>query len=157
LKFIKVTIKRDINPDNPTMKYPEVYNADVIESVKAGPIIYDGGLSRGEDTEECLILVSDQIADTYNQDPDISILTKTEAETWIANNTGIQEQPDEQITDSNRLLAILAKQAVGQAFSQEDLDAVNPDKPVKGIEKIPKTLDTIYTKANISIETKLAE
>jgi len=148
MKFLKVKIIRNTNANEPTMQYPVTYNAAEVEGDIKGRIIYDGGLSRGEDTEECLILVSDDLATIYSKDKDMEVLTKAQANTWLASNDGLKDQPNEQVTDINRLTAIIAKKSAGVELSQEDLDALDPTKDVLGINTTPKTVDTIWSKVS---------
>ena len=52
--------------------------------------------------------------------------------------------PEERVTSSDRLVAIIAKNISGTALSQEDLDAMNPDHPTSGINRIRKNIADLY-------------
>ncbi len=137
MKFIIVTIRRE--SDRVPMKYPAAYNAQEMEGKKRGPYIRDGGIGAGQDSEEMLALVVDEHADKLALDPDIRILTRAEADTWLGNDSRLAKQPTEIASDPERLAMIRTKVAAGIALSQEDLDALDPDSPIRGITR--KTRD----------------
>ncbi len=139
MQFIVVTIRVNTRPDGPKMRYPSVYNAKQVELNKEGPILYDGGIGRGEATEECMIHVQDALATSYASHPDIRIVNEAAANSWINDNPVMQEAPVERVTDIDRMFAILAKNAAGQALSAEDLAALDPDNTMRGINSKPKT------------------
>lgn len=145
-KLMLVRIVRNLTPGQPRMRYPRVYDADEVERNRLGPIIYDGGLARGEDEEWALLCVRDELAEKYAKaDPvNIRIISEEEAEAWLANNPQLQSMPNETVTDPNKLLAILAKKAAGVSLSEEDLKALDPNDPTPGIRKVPKRLHEIY-------------
>ncbi len=140
MKFVVVTIRAGGDNDQKRMNYPDLYDAKIVERHKTGPIIYNGGISRGGPIAECMLKLSDRLADIYAADPDMRILSTVEADAWIASNPQVQSQPIEQVTDVDRLTAIIAKNVAGQALSAEDLEAVDPDSDTPGIVK--KTHDT---------------
>lgn len=144
MKLIKVKIIKNVTPGQPRMQYPAIYNAQEVEVHKTGPIIYEGRLARGEDVEYCLLCVSDELANKYARDPDVVILNKGQANSWLRQNPDLQEQPDERVTDSDRLLAIIAKSVSGIALSQEDKDALDPDKKVRGVQRVAKDVDSLF-------------
>lgn len=144
MKLVLVKITKNTTPGQPRMKYPSIYDPYEIDAVKIGPIIYEGRIARGEDYEHCLICLPDEVADKYAQDPDITIVTKDEADAWLAQNPDLQSRPSETVTDPNRILAIMAKKTAGLDLSEEDLAALDPESPVPGIVKTPKTVAEIY-------------
>ena len=145
--YLIITIQRGNRAaGEPGMKYPDVYDAQEIEQFKQGPIIYEGALSRGQANEECMVFVEEALADTYIAAAPAQFrkVPKAAANAWLNTNVQLQEQPDELVRDPDRMLAILAKQAVGQPFSQEDLDAVDPTNSARGINLTPKDVDAIF-------------
>ncbi len=143
MKLILVEIKRSNTP-GATMQYPPIYNAMEVETHKRGPIVYEGRLARGEDVEHCLICVSDELAEKYATDPGVKIVTKDEANAWLAQNPELQERPSESVDDPNRMLAIIAKKLAGLDLSDEDLAALDPKHPMPGVRKVPKTVEEIF-------------
>ena len=93
-----------------------------------------------------MLCVSDELATRYAADPEgrIKILTEAQADSWLAQNKQLAEQPEEEIEDPNRMLAILAKQAAGVPLTDADRDAVDPDKKEKGIRRKKKTCKEIF-------------
>ena len=140
MKFVVVTIKTGIDEDKRPMIYPDLYDAVDVGKASQGPLVYDGGIQRGGLTAEMLMYVNDRLANAYTVDPLMRELTQVEADAWLAANPKVQDAPVEQITDADRMQGLLAKNAAGQALSQEDLDAVNPDNSTIGITK--RTRDT---------------
>jgi len=145
MKYIIVTIKR-MNVPGKRMGYPAIYNAQEIEFNKKGPIVYEGALSRGLNTEECLISVQDSVADAYAAHPQglVRIVTEAEADTWLGNNVQLKSRPEERVTDVDRLQAIQTKIAAGFSLSTEDNQALDPDHVMRGINRIPKTAVGIF-------------
>lgn len=135
MKYVIVKINKQ-NVPGQRMKYPAKYNAYEVDANKRGPIMYEGGLGRGNASEECMIYLEDTVADKYATDPDMRIVPEAAADAWILANKQEQDKPNEQVTDVNRLIAIQVKIAAGKALSTEDNDALDPDKPdVKGISR----------------------
>ncbi len=144
--FLIVTIKRGNKMIGEAgMVYPDIYNAQEVESAKAGPLIYEGGVGRGEGTEEMLVYIEEDVADAYKAaDPSLfRIVSEDGADTWLDLNQQFQERfVDERVTDADRLTAIIAKSAAGIALSAEDLKALDPDDSVPGITRgLKKTKD----------------
>ena len=52
----------------------------------------------------------------------------------------------ERITDEKKVLAILAKVALGEELSKEEKDTLDPEKPASGISKSKKWIDGIREK-----------
>lgn len=144
MKLLSVRIRRgDFRKGEPQLVYPERYDAVEVElEGMSAPSLaghasigMSGDIGRGATEEFCIIALPDTLADEYALDPDMEIISETEADTlmeeWRVKN-GI---PEERITDENRFRMIEAKQKAGIQLSQEDLDALDPEKPVKGINK----------------------
>ena len=145
MKFIIVTIHRGTDPNKAAMQYPTSYNAQEVELNKRGPILYEGGLSRGEDTEECLLYVTDALATKYSSvEARIKIVSDLETNAWLAANQNLQNQPEERITDSNRLELIKIKLLAGQVLTTEDNAVLDPDNPIRGVNRVQKTVAGIF-------------
>lgn len=144
MQYLVVTIRRETDLRRPRMRYPAIYDASDVDSQKRGPIIYEGALALGENTEECLMFVSDRLANAYKTDADMRMLTEVEADTWLAAARNLARIPEEQVTDANRLVAIQAKVAAGVALTAEDNAALNPDDPIAGINRRRKTALGIF-------------
>jgi hypothetical protein len=147
MQYVLVTIRRNPDPQAKNrMLYPASYDANEVEAGKVGPLIYEGRLARGELTSKVLLRASDALAAKLNVDDDVEIVTAAVADAWLAQNVELNAKPDEVVTDPDRLLAIIAKNAAGVALSAEDLEALDPDKAVKGVERAKKTVATIFAK-----------
>lgn len=144
MQFVVVTIRRESAQNRPRMKYPSVYDAEVVERNRQGPILYDGGLAEGAATEEALLYVTDEQAASLSMDPDVRTITRTEADAWIAACPKLANAPEEQVRDPNRLLAIQTKLLASVALSQEDRDALDPDKATFGINRKTKNTNGYF-------------
>lgn len=133
MKILKVIIRRVTDPTKPRMSYPDVYKAEEVDRSGVGVLAYSKAMSRGSDTEECIICVEDSIADKYLTDSDITELTQLQAEALVSQWDTDNNEPIETVNDVNRLIAIQAKKAAGITLTQNDLDALDPDSSVKGI------------------------
>ena len=145
--YLIITMRRGNKKiGEPGMVYPDIYDAQEVDSNKQGPIIYEGALSRGLATEECMIFVEQSVADAYKADdpPNFRIANEAAADAWLAANKQLSERREEQVLDEGRMLAIIAKNAAGIALSQDDLDALDPDSPVRGINRLVKTAQGIF-------------
>lgn len=148
MRIVKVRIRRGgVGED--MMVYPDVYNAQEVDRSGLGPCgingtgAYSGGIGRGQDHEFCLVLLDDKVADKYLKDSDIVEVTGTEADTLMEQWRIDNDESEEVILDPARLQAITAKQAAGIALTQEDHDALDPAKAVKGINKRLRPMATI--------------
>lgn len=138
MKFVIVTIRRNATGVGPGMAYPAEFNAVIVQNNSGGPQIRDGGIGNGLATEEMLMRIEDTLADQYDLSADMRIATQAEADTWLAGNARVQALPEERITDADRLAAIALKKSLGMELSLEDLDAMDADKPVRGINRITR-------------------
>ncbi len=143
MKYVLVAMVRGPIGE-PQMKYPGVYNAEEVERNKKGPIVYEGAFSRGEDTEECLLLLKDALADTYALDSDIRIISETEADTWLAANQQIRELSDVRVSDPDQLALVRIKQAGGTPLDENDLRALDPDDERPGVNRVKKTAARLF-------------
>jgi hypothetical protein len=148
MKYVIVTIRRETEPGLPRMRWPMdphgPWDPQEVDLKKQGPILLCGGLAKGRDTEEALACLTDSLADAYATHADIRIVSEAEANAWLDEH-GYMEGPATKVTDVDRLIGMLVKKLVAGADpDQEDLDALDPDKPVAGISRIPKTAEEIF-------------
>ena len=144
MKYVVVTIRRDSDLTRPRMRYPPAYDAKDVDASKRGPLVLDQGLANGDATEEMLMWVNDRLANAYVSDPDMREITEAEADTWLGGVARVQERPEEVVTDVDRMVAIQAKVAAGVSLSTEDMNALDPDHAVRGINRKLKTAAAIF-------------
>lgn len=142
MKFLKIRIKRG-NPKKGEhqMVYPDIYDASEIQQTLVGGILYSSEIGRGASHEDCILCCSDdELAATYIAEGKGDIVAQSEEEVDAFMNTRWERrnEGEEQVTDSDRILAIQTKSQVGQALSMEDRDALDPDKRTPGINRINK-------------------
>jgi hypothetical protein len=170
MKIVKVTIRRETNPNLPRMRYPARYNAKEVERFGKGPGefqnasgAYSGGIGRGADTEYCLILLEDAVADEYATDPDMEIINAATAdadmEQWRIDNN----EPETTVQDSDRVQTIYAKigaavgmtaqekTAAGLDLTQEELNILDPENPLPGINKRLRSVTDIVADTGKSL------
>ena len=147
-KLVKVTIRRgDFAKGENQMVYPSAYNSQEVDimglyatTLNIASISLSGGIGRGDDHEFCIIALPATLAAKYVVDPDMIIVSELVAdnlmEQWRLDNN----QSEEIVTDPERMLAITAKQGAGIVLAQEDLDALDVNSPVKGINKSRKSV-----------------
>ena len=136
-KIVKVKIVR--KPGTSKMQYPATFKAKEVAELGIVPsalsrIGYSGGLSRGEGAGYCLIVLPNILADEYALDPDMETITVTAADILLEQWRQDKHLPEETVTNPNRIAAIQAKLDASIALSQDDLDALDPDSRVPGIE-----------------------
>lgn len=155
MKLVSVRIRRgDYKKGEAQLVYPDRYDprevdAEGLSAVQLGGnagVGMSGDIGRGGTEEFCVIALPDALADEYAEDPDMELITETQCdllhEDWRKSN-GL---PEEMVTDEMRLRVIEAKQKAGIALSQEDMDALDPTKPVKGINKTKTPVSEILSK-----------
>ena len=143
MKYVLITTRLGaVNEDQ--IQYPAVYDAVEVDRSRLGPLIYKGRHDEGDETGEVLTALKDEVADRYAQDSDVRIVSKAVVTTWLKNNPNMAADPEEQVTDSERLMAIQTKIAAGITLSTEDRDALDPDKPVRGINRRRKNADSYF-------------
>ena len=150
MKYLIVTVRRETNPNLPTMKYPLDYKPLEVDANKQGPLIYDQGLALGGDIEEMLVRLKDTIADQYALDADMRIVTEAEANIWLAGVARVQARAEEQVTDSDRLQLIMVKTLLALVgnddhLTQEDRDALNPIAPMGGVRQRGKQAKDLFS------------
>ena len=148
MKYLLIRIKRgDIRKSEHQMVYPDIYDAMEVEQVKIGPILYSNEIGHGADKEDCIICFgNEEVANQYVTlgDGAITELTTAEVDEYMLTRWERRNDGEEQITNSNRLLAIQVKLQVGMTLSTEDQDALNPDKRVSGINKINRDHNVFF-------------
>jgi hypothetical protein len=142
MKYLKIRIMRgDPKKGEHQMVYPEVYDAMEVEEVKIGPIMYPNEIGKGADKEDCVICFSDDsIANSYIADGAGAIveLTELQVDVYMRTYWEGRHNPREQVTDPDRILAILTKKTLNNLQTQEDRDAIDPDKRTPGINRMNK-------------------
>ena len=129
MKYLKIRIRRgNIKAGEHQMKYPDVYDAMEVEEIKIGPIMYPNEIGKGAEEEDCVICFGDDvIADDY-------MATRWEG----------RANPEEAVIDSDRILAILTKKMLNSPQTNEDKDAMDPDKRVPGINRMNRNHNRFF-------------
>lgn len=143
MKYVVITTRLGAVGED-QIKYPAVYNAEEIDRSRLGPLVYKGRHDEGDETGEVLTALKDEVADRYALDPDVRIVSKAVVTTWLKTNPNMAADPEERVTDPERLQAIQTKIAAGITLSTEDHDALDPDKPVRGINRRLKNADSYF-------------
>lgn len=141
VKIVKVRIRRGgLHED--LMVYPDRYNAEEVDRYGVGPLnvqqmagAYSGHIGMGGDEEWCLIVLLTSLAQEYAESPDMEIITAPEADALMEEWRIYLGEPEEVILDPGRIAAIRAKQGADIPLTQEDLDALDPEHPARGINK----------------------
>lgn len=154
MKVLKVHIRRgDFSKGEHQMVYPARYNAQEVDMNGLGPLnvnqtgAYSGHIGRGGSEEWCIIILDDALADEYALEPDMEIITPDEGdvlmERWRIDN----DEPEEVVSDPDRINAIRAKQGAGIALSSDDLRALDPSDRMRGITKRLRKVADIVAKS----------
>lgn len=158
MKIVKVMIRRgDPAAGQRQMLYPTRYNAKEVDAKgRILPAGYSGHIGLGGDTEWLFIALDDETADDYALDPDMEIVAPEDADADLESWRVMRGEPAEQVTDAVRIQAIAAKQAAGIPLTDEDRDALDPDKPVRGINRRPSATEMVgrATAARADIEAR---
>ena len=133
MKILKVKIKRNQSGGKTSYIYPPQYNAKKFNVLVYESLLTDGYnkvVGKGNKEEIVIGLVQDYDATSFLVSPDITEITKAEADTFL----GIDlDKKIDKITDQDEVLRVLAKAARKETLSVEDLDVIDPKKPTKGI------------------------
>lgn len=142
MKYLKIRIRKgDAKKGEHQMVYPEIYDAMEVEQVKIGPILYPNEIGKGAEEEDCVICFGDDvIADEYilQSHGDIVELTEADVDLYMTTRWEGRNDPEEAVIDPDRILAILTKKMLNKTQTNEDKDAINPDKRVPGINRMNK-------------------
>ena len=129
--------------------YPAAYDAVNIDRVGFSAaninqlsISMSGEIGRGGSEEWGIIAMPDAVADAYALDPDMEIISSTEADT-LMQAWRIQNKVSEERIDADVINAIRAKREAGIPETQEDLDALDVTKPDRGITKARKPIGDV--------------
>ena len=134
-KIIKVQIGKDRSTNR--LIYPKVWRPKEVDANTRG-LHYD----LEGDPITVVALMKGDLADRYvaGGNGKISELTTVQAQAWIDANSSLRDLPTELVTDSDRMLAIIAKILAGLTATAEDLAALDPDDAsVRGITRRPRT------------------
>ena len=137
MKYLRVKIKREQNPGGGThYVYPpqydakkvkdgphyETFNPDKIAGVKARPVPH----------EYCVLAVEDIDATGFLASPDIEEINEAD---YVFNGEDFSAPAEEFIDDEREVLRVLDKVKKGLPLSPVDLDAIDGEKPGKGVKK----------------------
>ncbi len=135
-KILKVKIKRTVGGGKTHYDYPPEYDVSKISVLRYESQDPDGMSDvkgRGDKDEYCIGVVNEADVPAFLISKDIEEITSDVAKAlgpkWYT-------QVDK-ISDPNKILAIVAKQARGEVLTQEEKDALDPDNPESGINKTP--------------------
>lgn len=148
MQLIKVRIRRgDPRKGEPQMVYPQLFSASEVHTYGIGHVHgrygYSGHIGLGGPEEWTIIGVDDAVAAKYATDPDMVIITTTEADALIEEWRVFRGDPAEIITDPQRIQAIATKQAVGLPLTVEDRNALDPVHATRGINRLESTANLI--------------
>jgi len=134
MKVVKVKIRRG-GPGEDMMVYPDAahggpYDPYEVDRVGIGPRMsggmcgYSGDIGKGGDHEYCLIVLPDELAETYAAHPDMEIVTESEADALMADWRVNQGMPEERLDETAKAKADVyaAKLNAGLSLSQEEAD-----------------------------------
>ncbi len=134
------------------MVYPAAYDAQQVDRegvYAAGLPVQDGlsgGIGLGDAEEWCLIALNDTVADEYALDPDMEIVSLTQANALLADwrtdrlGRGAHGERAERITDQQVLDLARTRKEAGLPTTLADSAALDPDDPVLGINNGPRTV-----------------
>lgn len=123
------------------MVYPLRYRALEVDRNGLGPLnvnqsgAYSGHIARGGLVAWCLIILNNTLADEYTTDPDMEIVTPQVADVLMEEWRVAKGESEEVVKDVARIEAITAKQNAGISLSAEDLQALDVDDPMPGVNK----------------------
>lgn len=156
MKYLKIKIKKgDPKKGEHQMVYPDIYDAMEVEQVKIGPILYPNEIGKGAAEEDCVICFGDDtIANDYisGSAGRIRELSASEVDSYMAARWERRKEAEEQVIDDKRILAILTKKMLGKSQSNEDLDAIDPDKRTPGINRVNKDHNIFFHRFKIDNE-----
>jgi len=147
-KVVKVTYTRGVAG----LIYPNRYNAQEVDANGTGPAavgIYSGELRQGMDSGHCLIILKSDLADIYAAEVGMEIVSPSVADALLEKWRKSQNLPSEVVSDPDRLNLIQLKKQLGITLSQEDLDALDPDKKVPGVSRYNTPLRERFPDMNI--------
>jgi len=155
MKIVKVKIRRgDRSKGEDMMVYPAGYNAEEVDSYGFGPSVlngtggYSGGIGRGFAEESCLIVLEDEVADRYAQDPDMEIIDEAAADSLSEQWRIAKHETEIVIREPETVRYLQDKKAKGAervadgkgviseyTLTAEELKILDPDDPTPGINK----------------------
>ena len=152
MKCIKVLIKRG-KVGEEMMVYPNLYNAEEVDRNGIGPLgvnrsgAYSGHIGNGGSEEWCIIILDDALATTYAADPDMEIVTDIQADALMEQWRVEKNESENVITDFDLITYVQKKQDMGTALDPDDLRALDPDDPMRGINKRLRKVADVTAKA----------
>ena len=142
MKYLKIHIRSgDLKKGEHQMMYPDVYDAQEVEQVKIGPILYPNEIGKGAEEEDCVICFSDDIiANDYISlsGGEITELSAIDVDTYMTTRWEGRNDCNEKVIDIDRLLAIQVKKSLAIKLTAEDDSAMDPNNRVPGINIVNK-------------------
>ena len=124
MKYLKIHIRSgDLKKGEHQMMYPDVYDAQEVEQVKIGPILYPNEIGKGAEEEDCVICFSDDIiANDYISlsGGEITELSAIDVDTYMTTRWEGRNDCNEKVIDIDRLLAIQVKKSLAIKLTAED-------------------------------------
>lgn len=140
-KVVRVRIRHgDFKKGESQLVYPDRYNPHEVDRLGSGVLDYSGHIGRGQKEEWCLIALPEDVANEYAIDPDMEIVSAVDADAMREQWRVEKGEPEEVVSDPNRMMVIIAKKLAGLDLSDEDMLALDPDSDVPGVEKRVKKL-----------------
>ena len=123
------------------MVYPDCYDAMEIEQALVGGILYPNEIGRGANEEDCVVCLSDDaLAAEYVAESggDITELSEAQVDNYMSTRWDRRNDPEEKVTDPDRIVAIQLRHQLGKPLTTEDEAAIDPDKRTQGINRMNK-------------------
>lgn len=140
MKIVQVRIQRGAEGED-LMVYPSRYRAQEVDRNGLGPLnvnqsgAYSGHIARGGNEAWCLIILEDDLANEYALDSGMKIITPQAADDLMEQWRVAKGESEEVVQSPERLMAIAAKQAAGLSLTAEDLQALDPEHAMPGVNK----------------------
>lgn len=148
MKLVLVRIRRgDPSKGEPQMVYPARFNAQEVHARGVGHVGgvygYSGHMALGADEEWTIIGVDDALADEYDADPDMMVISEAEADAYFEEWRVLNNRPSVLVRDPERLRMVALKRDMGMELTPEDLAALDPESQVPGVNRIPKPSEVV--------------
>jgi len=149
VKFVLVTFrkpdlsKKEARYREDGYQYPKPFDAREVHVHGTGPVydletMFDTASGRAE----CLIRITNAIADRYAQSPYMSILTALEADAWVDANQTVQNASEYDV-DEPIVNALNLRLAAGRTLDTLELEMLDPDNRRAGIRRVRRTKEAL--------------